>query len=184
MKKNKSQLKRLFFILPALLIAVGAGAVAATRWLTVQIGPQDSLGEENGLLGAISSRIMPQVTLGIEDGALAPCPAETMNCVNSRSDRPYSAIEPLRFDGTKEEAKARIKSILEAMPRTELVSEDKDYVHFTDRSAVFGFVDDVEFQFDEQARIIHFRSAARLGYGDLGVNRSRMEAIREALSAE
>ena len=41
-----------------------------------------------------------------------------------------------------------------------------------------GFVDDVQFLLDERARVIHVRSASRVGYWDLGVNRKRMEAIR------
>jgi uncharacterized protein (DUF1499 family) len=44
-------------------------------------------------------------------------------------------------------------------------------------------VDDVEFTFDETAGLIHFRSAARLGYGDMGMNRARMEAIQTAYEA-
>jgi uncharacterized protein (DUF1499 family) len=39
-------------------------------------------------------------------------------------------------------------------------------------------VDDVEFVFDDESKTIHFRSASRIGYGDYGVNRDRMEAIR------
>ena len=37
-----------------------------------------------------------------------------------------------------------------------------------------------EFYFDEATKTIHFRSCSRLGYSDLGVNRQRMESIREA----
>jgi uncharacterized protein (DUF1499 family) len=40
------------------------------------------------------------------------------------------------------------------------------------------FVDDVEFVFDDESKTIHFRSASRTGYGDLGVNRRRMEQVR------
>jgi uncharacterized protein (DUF1499 family) len=36
----------------------------------------------------------------------------------------------------------------------------------------------VEFLFDDEAKTIHFRSGSRTGYGDLGVNRKRMEEIR------
>jgi uncharacterized protein (DUF1499 family) len=43
---------------------------------------------------------------------------------------------------------------------------------------IFRFVDDVEFYIDERANLIHFRSASRLGYSDMGVNRKRMETIR------
>ena len=59
-----------------------------------------------------------------------------------------------------------------------MVSNEKDkfiYVDFF--SEVFGFVDDVEFYFNKPG-VIEFRSASRIGYSDLGVNRKRMEAIR------
>ena len=46
---------------------------------------------------------------------------------------------------------------------------------------VFGFVDDVEIRLDESTGKIHIRSASREGYGDLGANRKRIEAIRAQL---
>lgn len=42
----------------------------------------------------------------------------------------------------------------------------------------FGFVDDGLFILDSDKRLIHVRSAARLGYWDLGKNRRRLEEIR------
>jgi uncharacterized protein (DUF1499 family) len=60
------------------------------------------------------------------------------------------------------------------------------YMHFTFTSALFGFVDDVEFLFDEGKKTIHFRSASRVGHSDIGANRKRMNIIKkdtaEALS--
>jgi uncharacterized protein (DUF1499 family) len=37
----------------------------------------------------------------------------------------------------------------------------------------------VEFHVNESANQIEVRSASRLGYSDLGLNRSRVESIRE-----
>ncbi len=53
------------------------------------------------------------------------------------------------------------------------------YIHAEFTSALFRFVDDVEFQIDPDTRLIHFRSLAP---GALGprVNRKRMEALRAA----
>lgn len=65
------------------------------------------------------------------------------------------------------------------MPRTKLVDEDESYLHFEFTSLLLRFVDDVEFLFDEKIGTIHFRSASRIGYGDFGVNRRRMEEIRK-----
>ena len=47
-----------------------------------------------------------------------------------------------------------------------------------------GFVDDVEFFLDENANVIHVRSASRLGNSDLGTNRKRVEAIRAKLKEQ
>ena len=46
-------------------------------------------------------------------------------------------------------------------------------------SSVFGFVDDVEFYFDDCKKTIHVKSASRTGFYDLGVNRRRVEKIRK-----
>jgi uncharacterized protein (DUF1499 family) len=43
---------------------------------------------------------------------------------------------------------------------------------------MMGFVDDVEFFFPDSA-VIHMRSASRVGYSDFGVNRKRLEKIRQ-----
>lgn len=63
--------------------------------------------------------------------------------------------------------------------------QDEDlYLHYEFTSLLLRFVDDVEFLFDEEAKTIHFRSASRVGYGDLGVNRRRMEDIRSRLQGK
>ena len=44
-----------------------------------------------------------------------------------------------------------------------------------------GFIDDVEFFVNKDKGVIDVRSASRLGESDLGVNRERIESIRQAL---
>jgi uncharacterized protein (DUF1499 family) len=51
------------------------------------------------------------------------------------------------------------------------------YIHATQSSLRFGFVDDIEFLYDPAAGLLHARSASRVGYSDLGVNRRRLETI-------
>jgi uncharacterized protein (DUF1499 family) len=87
-------------------------------------------------------------------------------------------MEPISFDGSSEEAIQRMKTVIEAEPRTKIVTKGPDYLHAEFASALFRFVDDVEFYVDEENNVIHFRSASRAGYSDLGVNRKRMSAIR------
>ena len=72
-----------------------------------------------------------------------------------------------------------MKTALASMPRTRLVSEEEGYLKYVVTSAVFRFKDDVEFE--QEGDVVHVRSASRTGYGDLGVNRKRVESIRAAL---
>ena len=80
------------------------------------------------------------------------------------------------------EAQARLKQVLLNEPRTRIVKEEGGYLHAEARSFLFRFVDDVEFMFDADQQVIHVRSASRLGYSDLGVNRRRVERIRRAFN--
>jgi len=59
-----------------------------------------------------------------------------------------------------------------------LSRKDETYLHYEATSLLLRFVDDVEFLLDDETKTIHFRSASRTGYGDLGVNRKRMEQVR------
>ena len=83
---------------------------------------------------------------------------------------------------TVEKFKAKreaLLSVLESMPRCTIVDKENDYIHAEFRSMIFRFVDDAEFYFDPDKPVIDVRSAARLGYSDFGVNRKRMEEIRQ-----
>jgi uncharacterized protein (DUF1499 family) len=92
-------------------------------------------------------------------------------------------MDPIPYTGSLDQARARMLQVLRAYPRTRIVQEDPDYLKAECRSKVFRFVDDVELLFDDGAKQIHFRSASRLGRRDFGVNRERMERIREAFLA-
>ncbi len=118
---------------------------------------------------------------GISNGRLPACPASP-NCVSTQSDDPGKKMDPLPFKGSLEQSRQRIIDIVHSMKRTKLVAETKDSLHFEFRSALFRFVDDVLFYFDSSSEMIHFRSASRTGYSDLGVNGKRMKAISEQYS--
>ena len=64
-----------------------------------------------------------------------------------------------------------------------MITEESVYIHTEFRTKGIGYVDDVEFYFDEDTQTIHFRSSARLPYYDWNVNRDRMEHIRSAFAA-
>jgi len=116
----------------------------------------------------------------VVDGELAPCP-NSPNCVCSQDARPAHSIAPLTYTDPWPAARQKLLEVIRSMPRSRVVTEQEDYIHAEFTSAVFGFVDDVEFRVDAAAHVIHVRSAARAGYSDLGVNRRRVEKLREML---
>jgi len=121
-------------------------------------------------------------SLGVRDGKLAPCPSSP-NCVSSQSTDKDHAVQPLPYFSTTPEAIAGLRKIILQMKRTKIITETNSYLHAEFASALWHFVDDVEFSFDDHAKLIQVRSASRLGYSDFGVNRKRVEAIRAAWQA-
>jgi len=120
--------------------------------------------------------------LGVRDGSLAPCPSSP-NCVSSQSTDKNHAVEPLPYSSSTPEAIAGLRKIILQMKRTKIATETNNYLHAEFASALWRFVDDVEFFFDDHAKLIQVRSASRLGYSDFGVNRKRVDAIRAAWQA-
>jgi uncharacterized protein (DUF1499 family) len=120
--------------------------------------------------------------LGPHDGRLSACPGSP-NCVCSQGGDAMHAIEPIRFEGDPEEAWRRLRQVLACRPRTHIVHESDAYLHAECSSFLFRFVDDVEFLLDRDAGVIHVRSASRAGRSDLGVNRKRVEEIRQAFAS-
>lgn len=116
-------------------------------------------------------------SLGVRDGRLTPCPS-TPNCVSSQDDRPGRRVEPLPFEGSLDEARARLLAVLEDLPRAKVVVDEGTYLRAEVTSALLRFVDDVELLIDPAAGVVHLRSASRLGRSDFGVNRRRAEEIR------
>ncbi len=130
------------------------------------------------LIASMTSK--PPSTLGVHNGRLAPVDASKPNNVSSYEAGAYPKEEPIHYSGDMQTAKFRLMQIMSARPRTKLVEDDGDYLYFTERSLIFRFVDDIEFLFDDDAKVINFRAAARMGYSDMNVNPKRMAEIRRA----
>jgi len=140
-----------------------------------------------GQVGLFQGR-MPN-DLGVHDGRLKP-PSATDNSVTSQAalypDRLQATaarIDPLALRGTGPETIARIEALVKANDAARVVKVSPDYVYAQYTSRWLKFVDDVEFWYDPGTHAIQVRSASRIGEGDLGVNRKRIEAIRAALAA-
>ena len=123
----------------------------------------------------VVGRANPIKPLGVVDGKLAPCP-NSPNCVSSfaPADDTQHHIAPLASTD-----KQKLLDVLNDMPRTTIESDDGNYIHATQRSAAWGFIDDIEFIIGDNQ--IDVRSSARTGYSDMGVNRNRVEQIRAQL---
>jgi len=87
-------------------------------------------------------------------------------------------VPPITYTSELKQSYARLVATLENLPDSRIVSRKERYIHAEFRSSFFGFVDDVEFLFPEDEKIIHVRSASRAGYSDFGANRKRVEKIR------
>jgi uncharacterized protein (DUF1499 family) len=116
------------------------------------------------------------------DNILTPCP-KTPNCVSSLSADKAHFIEPFTYKGEIIDTQHAILGILNSMNRVRVVMLEDDYIHAEFVSSVFRFVDDVEFYFDDEQKLIQVKSASRVGYSDLGVNRRRIEKIRKQFEA-
>ncbi|MFN0316771.1 MAG: DUF1499 domain-containing protein [Burkholderiales bacterium] len=89
-------------------------------------------------------------------------------------------MQPISYTDERGAAQHRLEHIVRLIPRATIVLSEPGYFSAEFRSLIFRFVDEAEFSFDESARLIHFRSGARTGYADFGVNRARMEKIAAA----
>jgi len=114
--------------------------------------------------------------LGAREGRLAPC-RRTPNCVSSQADPADREhyIAPLAFTGTIGE----LRRAIERLPRATVIREEPDYLYAEFRTRLLRYVDDVEFL--KAGGVVHVRSASRLGRRDFGVNRRRVEEIRQLL---
>jgi uncharacterized protein (DUF1499 family) len=121
-----------------------------------------------------------EIKVGLIDGKFHPCPEKWKCCVSTHAskDDEKHYIEPIKFTGSLEEAKMKIKKIINSFKRTELLEEKENYLHFKFTTAFWRFKDDVEFLFQDMDKTIHFRSKSRLKGNDWNTNRRRMEEVR------
>ena len=155
-------------------LGIGVALLAALLWAA-------------GQLGLFTGT--PPSDLGVRDGKL-PRPSATPNSVSSQArlwpDHPqgeYADIAPLallRSDGPATIAKLR--TLLASEPGATLIDSRADYLYVQYTTRLLMFVDDVEFWFDPANEVIQVRSASRIGRSDLGVNRQRIEALRQRLA--
>tara|TARA_B100001094_G_C18146987_1_gene781366 strand:- start:332 stop:736 length:405 start_codon:yes stop_codon:yes gene_type:complete len=116
--------------------------------------------------------------LGLQkDGFLSRCP-DSPNCVCScHPDDKKSFSEPYLLKTNIITTQTKLRKIIDQWPGATLVKETSDYWHVEFVSKIMKFVDDLEVLFDDDKKLMHIRSASRLGYSDLGANRKRVTKL-------
>ena len=71
----------------------------------------------------------------------------------------------------------KVISIVQNSPRTKIVESDGDYLHAEVTSRIMKYVDDLEISFSPEKNNLLIRSESRVGDGDFGVNRKRVDLI-------
>lgn len=102
------------------------------------------------------------------------------NCVSTqelRSDYQVAPFELISEATTIDE----IEQVALTLTRTKTVNKTDDRLHLESTSLVFRFVDDLHIV--KQGTQLQVRSKSRVGYSDFGVNKNRVEALREKLIA-
>ncbi len=126
------------------------------------------------VLSTVSCSRKPQ--LGLSHNLLLPCPSSP-NCVCSEYPDQSGLVQPLRFSEPSDKAWQRVREIITTMGGS-IVEENYNYLHAVFTSRFLRFVDDLELRMDDEAKVIHFRSASRIGKYDFGVNRKRIDDLR------
>ncbi len=140
-------------------------ASGAATALLVMAGCAAAAGPELGLTG---------------EGRLTPC-GSAPNCVSSDATGDLHGIEPLTVGADPQAEWKELLAYLESQPSYKIVVREPGYLRAEARTRIFRFVDDVEFHLRPGEGQIAMRSASRLGHSDLGKNRRRLEAVRQAL---
>jgi uncharacterized protein (DUF1499 family) len=111
---------------------------------------------------------------------MAPCP-DSPNCVSSEATDADHAVPPFELAVAPELAWSAAREAVAALPRTRIVEERAGYLRAVCRSRLLRFADDLELELRADPGRIAVRSASRVGYSDLGVNRRRVESLRASL---
>lgn len=158
-------------VIAAAVVAVAAGA-AWYWWSDLQRAVRFAG------LSMESHRVVP--ALGVVDGKLSPCP-DKRNCWNSDDPQDKFRIAPI--DDPDGRIWAQLDQVVLGMPRTKLIEQGESYKRYTQSTAFFRFVDDIEFLHRPELGQIAIRSGSRVGFSDFGVNEARIAEIRERIAA-
>jgi uncharacterized protein (DUF1499 family) len=117
-----------------------------------------------------------------EFSRMSSCPSSP-NCVSTTADPMDKEhyINPYEYNVSRQEAYEILLSYLKSEKGVQIVESEDFYIHAVFTTKIMRFKDDVEFHFPEARQMVDLKSASRIGYGDMGKNRKRIEEIRDIL---
>jgi len=119
--------------------------------------------------------------LGLVDGALKPL-GNKPNGVSTLAIESSKKVETIAFVGDLETTKEMIKKACDSYGTSKIVTEEDDYMHVVFTTGTMKYNDDVEFYFDVNNNIVHYRSESRVGYSDMGLNMDRYKEIMKCFN--
>ena len=149
-------------------IIIIVSLIVVTILVLFVLGQMSQSGEANGLFEA----------------KLTKCP-DKPNCICTEfvADATHY-IEPIGFSQSNTaEVLSRLKNSIREMGGS-IQAETDNYLAFTFTSSIFRFVDDLEIRIDKDLKIIHMRSASRVGHSDRGVNKKRIEQLKKLIHSK
>jgi uncharacterized protein (DUF1499 family) len=125
----------------------------------------------------VKNNLTPK-NLGINNGKLSKMPNKP-NAVSSQTEEKDKLIEAIEFKENLAGSKERIIKAIETYGNAKIIKNENNYIYAVFTTGKMKYHYDVEFYFDESEKLIHVRSASRIGYSDMGVNRERYNKLRE-----
>lgn len=86
---------------------------------------------------------------------------------------------PLTYSSDLKTAQEKLIQLLAAYPGAKYEGTEGETVAFSFTTGIGKFVDKVTFYFDQENKLIHFRSASQVGWSDMGANKRRMKKVRK-----
>jgi uncharacterized protein (DUF1499 family) len=127
------------------------------------------------LVGCTSVPDIPASSAGLPACGVFP------NCVNSETTEGGKVVAPLQATAQQWQ---KLKKWIASQQDWTITTDTDDFVQAVVKTPLMRFRDDVQLRFVEDAGVIHVRSSSRLGMGDMGTNRSRVEMMRSQLNIE
>ncbi len=119
--------------------------------------------------------------LGVRAGKLAEL-SKKPNCVSTQVEKASKKVSPVKYTADLNVQMDAVKAAISEMSGVHIKQKTDNYLYAVFTTKIMRFKDDVEVYLDDDSKILHFRSASRVGYSDLGVNKKRYEAFVERLA--